>query len=204
MQFLCMYMSLNKDRIFCVWIPVHLCRLPHVSDALAVPRAMEAYITTFFSCKECRQNFVKELQKYPYQNLVFTNKEAVLWLWDVHNEVNRRWDNISSKRGAFVFTAYLSNFFRGLATSTLCLIWYSWFWNLIVLVLLVIGMSVYVILPFSSSDHFLARIFVVIVFPLLSHYVEMDILTEWNNDATHACSNSKFHILSVNPLFTAE
>lgn len=62
-----------------------------VSDATSVPRAMEAYITNFFSCMECRKNYVKELKKYPYKGHVFTHKDAVLWMWDLHNEVNRRW-----------------------------------------------------------------------------------------------------------------
>lgn len=59
-------------------------------DVESVPQAMEAYITNFFSCLECRKNFMKEIINSPYEQGLTTNKEVVLWLWELHNKVNKR------------------------------------------------------------------------------------------------------------------
>nr|XP_039269923.1 sulfhydryl oxidase 1-like [Styela clava] len=59
-------------------------------DTESVPRAMEAYITNFFSCVECRKNFIKEIIDSPYEDGLTSNKDVVLWLWELHNKVNKR------------------------------------------------------------------------------------------------------------------
>lgn len=52
-------------------------------------RAMYGYIKNFFSCEGCSKHFVGMAAE---RNLfdVQTADDAVLWLWEAHNEVNRR------------------------------------------------------------------------------------------------------------------
>ncbi|GFS47610.1 sulfhydryl oxidase 1 [Nephila pilipes] len=46
------------------------------------------YIRDFFTCEECSKNFLKKAENV--ENEVSTSQEAVLWLWETHNKVNRR------------------------------------------------------------------------------------------------------------------
>ncbi|GAV07758.1 hypothetical protein RvY_17563-2 [Ramazzottius varieornatus] len=48
------------------------------------------YIRHFFSCDDCRLNFLREADGLKAQTKSMSNEEAVLWLWKVHNGVNRR------------------------------------------------------------------------------------------------------------------
>lgn len=53
-----------------------------------VLKAFRNYITTFFSCKNCRDHFSQISQNMESQ-LTHVNS-SVLWLWQVHNQVNYR------------------------------------------------------------------------------------------------------------------
>ena len=50
---------------------------------------MKGFIKYFFSCRECRDNFVDK-EAANLEEDVKTSEEAVLWLWRIHNEVNAR------------------------------------------------------------------------------------------------------------------
>nr|CAI5854741.1 unnamed protein product [Callosobruchus analis] len=64
---------------------------PSVSffDGGLIIQGMHAYIKHFFSCENCKNNFLAMAERRRYQSVV-TKKEAVLWLWEAHNEVNQR------------------------------------------------------------------------------------------------------------------
>jgi len=51
---------------------------------------MAGYITNFFGCRECRVNFKKEIKQMPYKDTPEPHS-AIVWLWKVHNSVNKRW-----------------------------------------------------------------------------------------------------------------
>jgi thiol oxidase len=50
--------------------------------------AIRLFVLNFFSCKECSDNFNKETQDW--QNNLNKKNDAVLYLWKVHNSVNKR------------------------------------------------------------------------------------------------------------------
>ena len=54
--------------------------------------AIYAFITNFFGCSECVQNFKMEYGKYPppNKNSPDYKKKEVMWLWELHNDVNNR------------------------------------------------------------------------------------------------------------------
>ena len=60
------------------------------ADKRLLPEVMYGYITNFFGCLECRENFKKEVLDLPYK---YTEKkeDAILWLWKMHNKVNKRY-----------------------------------------------------------------------------------------------------------------
>ncbi|CAI4221591.1 unnamed protein product [Auanema sp. JU1783] len=47
------------------------------------------FITRFLSCSECAQNFAKEAENHQL-HLVTRAEDTVMWLWKVHNFVNKR------------------------------------------------------------------------------------------------------------------
>lgn len=49
---------------------------------------MRCYVRYFFGCQECAQHF--EAMAAKSMDQVASRKEAVLWLWSHHNEVNAR------------------------------------------------------------------------------------------------------------------
>jgi hypothetical protein len=49
---------------------------------------MRDYVTNFFSCTECAQNFAKESLDMD-KELKYANS-SILWLWKTHNSVNKR------------------------------------------------------------------------------------------------------------------
>jgi len=52
---------------------------------------MRDYITTFFSCSDCAQNFRAEAGDLSLESIRKEPAEySVLWLWEVHNRVNKR------------------------------------------------------------------------------------------------------------------
>lgn len=76
---------------------IYYCHIPEdfdVPDVEVVPRAMEAYITTFFGCRECSTNFAKEITSSPYKNTLKKHRDVVMWLWKLHNNVNNRFGTL--------------------------------------------------------------------------------------------------------------
>ncbi|KAI1300232.1 Sulfhydryl oxidase 1 [Halotydeus destructor] len=55
---------------------------------LEVLPTMRAYITNFFGCSECAQNFAKEAANLEHE--IKSKAGSVLWLWRTHNRVNQR------------------------------------------------------------------------------------------------------------------
>ena len=56
-------------------------------EALA---ALCDFITNFFSCEYCREHFAEMARSIGGGQLVDYDGDAVLWLWEAHNTVNRR------------------------------------------------------------------------------------------------------------------
>uniref|UniRef100_A0A336K3J4 Sulfhydryl oxidase n=1 Tax=Culicoides sonorensis TaxID=179676 RepID=A0A336K3J4_CULSO len=59
------------------------------SDPLEVLQAMHGYIKNYFGCTECAQHF-QQMATRNHIWSVATKDDAVLWLWNAHNEVNKR------------------------------------------------------------------------------------------------------------------
>jgi len=60
----------------------------HPSEVL---KAMQKYIQEFFGCRECARHFQQALQDgEAIKEEVKTHKDAVLFLWKVHNKANQR------------------------------------------------------------------------------------------------------------------
>ena len=47
------------------------------------------YVKNFYICPGCIDNFKDEIKKFPYKHLKSSEKQ-VIWLWEVHNDVNKR------------------------------------------------------------------------------------------------------------------
>ncbi|KAH8369586.1 hypothetical protein KR093_000230 [Drosophila rubida] len=58
-------------------------------DPLEVLQAMHGYIKNFFGCTDCSEHFQAMASRRKIWN-VGSKDEAVLWLWQAHNEVNLR------------------------------------------------------------------------------------------------------------------
>jgi len=58
--------------------------------------SMKGYISNFFQCSLCAHHFTLRISKDDAAG-VRTRRDAVLWLWRVHNEVNRRLANEEEK-----------------------------------------------------------------------------------------------------------
>ena len=52
--------------------------------------AIFGYVKHFFSCQECADNFMRDAEDLATQTANLSNRDAVLWLWRIHNGVNRR------------------------------------------------------------------------------------------------------------------
>lgn len=59
------------------------------SDALEILQAMHKYIKNFFGCTDCAEHFVDMAARRKIWS-VPSQQEAILWLWEAHNEVNDR------------------------------------------------------------------------------------------------------------------
>ena len=57
-------------------------------DPAEVLKAIVDYIPNFFGCRECGQNFLKETANY--KDAVIKPYDEILYLWTVHNRVNKR------------------------------------------------------------------------------------------------------------------
>lgn len=55
-----------------------------------VLRGIFGYVRYFFSCAECRDNFMREADSLLAQTEGLPEKNGVLWLWRIHNGVNLR------------------------------------------------------------------------------------------------------------------
>ncbi|UJR23754.1 hypothetical protein I4U23_026731 [Adineta vaga] len=58
-------------------------------DVLEVPLAIKSYVKHFFTCRQCSQNFMNETMNITQINTK-NKQEAILYLWKVHNHVNKR------------------------------------------------------------------------------------------------------------------
>lgn len=59
------------------------------TDPLEILQAMHSYIKFFFGCSDCSKHFQTMATKNKIWN-VTSKDDAVLWLWNSHNEVNKR------------------------------------------------------------------------------------------------------------------
>lgn len=62
---------------------------PYASDPLDALRAIYGYVKHFFGCTECAQHFQTMAEKYHIWR-VSSKDDAVIWLWNAHNQVNAR------------------------------------------------------------------------------------------------------------------
>ncbi|XP_019870515.2 sulfhydryl oxidase 1-like isoform X1 [Aethina tumida] len=80
-----------------LWKMFHYLSMQHYEKNLQNPdaqpsevlEAMHGYIKEFFGCTDCSQHFQEMAKRRKYQE-VASVKDAVLWLWSAHNEVNNR------------------------------------------------------------------------------------------------------------------
>ncbi|CAD7078491.1 unnamed protein product [Hermetia illucens] len=59
------------------------------TDPLEVLQAMHGYIKNFFGCTDCAAHFQSMAARLKMWN-VTSKDDAVLWLWNAHNQVNKR------------------------------------------------------------------------------------------------------------------
>lgn len=70
--------------------------LPHISTSLTASgvtskealRTLSAFVQNFLSCQPCRDHFVTMASNI--SSAVHHHGDAILWLWEAHNVVNRR------------------------------------------------------------------------------------------------------------------
>jgi thiol oxidase len=58
-------------------------------DCSEVVSTIQNYVINFFGCTDCVKNFKDEIKEFPFEDLK-TSEEQVLWLWELHNSVNKR------------------------------------------------------------------------------------------------------------------
>lgn len=71
------------------FITVQAANAENTTDPLEALRAIHGYVKHFFGCSDCSQHFQTMATANRIWN-VTSKDEAVLWLWNAHNEVNRR------------------------------------------------------------------------------------------------------------------
>jgi len=73
-----------------LWTLMHF-SLAHSGDSWAHPmaEALSDVIINHFSCLDCRENFKKEIQQFPLEDITDTDS-GIIWLWSLHNSVNKR------------------------------------------------------------------------------------------------------------------
>lgn len=62
---------------------------PSYTNSRIVLYSMVEYIIRFFSCEECRLHF-SEMVTTLRHSLLNYDGDSILWLWEVHNKVNKR------------------------------------------------------------------------------------------------------------------
>lgn len=74
-----------------VWVLMHSMstRVPDMNGAKIWHTGMSAFIQYFFGCKVCADHFYQLLQT-PDALSMKSSKDATMWLWKAHNEVNGR------------------------------------------------------------------------------------------------------------------
>lgn len=71
------------------YLTVQSAEIENKYDSLQILQAMHRYIKNFFGCSECSNHF-QEMAKRRHIWDVDTKDDAILWLWEAHNEVNNR------------------------------------------------------------------------------------------------------------------
>lgn len=71
------------------YLTVRAANADATKDPVEVLRAIHGYVKNFFGCSHCSEHF-QEMAKRRNIWKVESKSDAVLWLWDAHNEVNRR------------------------------------------------------------------------------------------------------------------
>ena len=68
-----------------LWTLMHFC-LAQSGDSAAhnMAVALSDVIIHHFSCLDCRENFKKEIQDFPLEDITDTNS-GIIWLWSLHN-----------------------------------------------------------------------------------------------------------------------
>ncbi|KAI5064202.1 hypothetical protein GOP47_0020872 [Adiantum capillus-veneris] len=81
-----------------LWLLLHAVSV-RVEDRLASStfRTICSFIDNFFTCKECREHFLEFCSSAKIK--VFSRRQLVVWLWNVHNEVNVRVGNEEASSG---------------------------------------------------------------------------------------------------------
>ena len=83
-----------------LWSLFHLllteAHLQKATDAKLVPFAIRDYVFEVFACRSCSDNFRREVNEFKIEKIENT-KDAVLWLWSLHNSVNMRLKGDSSE-----------------------------------------------------------------------------------------------------------
>lgn len=77
-----------------IWSLFHHLTVQHLEseeneDPMEVLQAMHGYIKHFFGCTDCSKHF-QDMAKRNHIWNVTSKDQAVLWLWNAHNEVNQR------------------------------------------------------------------------------------------------------------------
>ncbi|XP_067639077.1 sulfhydryl oxidase 1-like isoform X2 [Eurosta solidaginis] len=89
----CVSLEPNKRGYTCsLWMLFHYLtiqsqRLNKSPDPLEVLTAIHGYVQFFFGCNECSNRF-QEMVERREMGKVSSKAEAVLWLWEAHNEIN--------------------------------------------------------------------------------------------------------------------
>ncbi|MCO5552899.1 hypothetical protein L7F22_006418 [Adiantum nelumboides] len=81
-----------------LWLLLHAVSV-RVEDSLASStfRTICSFISSFFTCKECREHFLEFCSSAKMK--VSSRRQLVVWLWNVHNEVNIRVGNEEASSG---------------------------------------------------------------------------------------------------------
>jgi len=78
----------------CLWRMFHTMTVHCAHDPTCeqMHDSIYAFITNFFACSNCVENFKMEYKKIPppKKGSPNYNKQEVLWLWELHNDVNAR------------------------------------------------------------------------------------------------------------------
>ncbi|CAD5113897.1 DgyrCDS3056 [Dimorphilus gyrociliatus] len=74
-----------------LWMTFHAMTIGGLNktDVAQIVRNIRDYVVNFFSCTKCAQNFEKETADLD-KSIGKTDKDAVLYLWRIHNHVNER------------------------------------------------------------------------------------------------------------------